>query len=86
MKTKIIIIVINIMYLLATVAWAICEKSIESFVAVVGGVVSLTSFFVANGNSFSIKHKEKNEQKIDNEKATIERQINIQKGNYTENN
>lgn len=48
---------LNVIYLIATIIWAIIDKSTESYVAIVGGFVSFMSFFVANDNSFSVKQK-----------------------------
>ena len=55
--TKIIILILNSIYLIATVIWAIIDKSFEPIVAIIGGLVSFASFFVANDNSFSVKQK-----------------------------
>lgn len=57
MNSKAIILILNAIYLFATIIWAIIDKSVESFVAIVGGFVSFASFFVANDNSFSVKQK-----------------------------
>lgn len=57
MKSKLIILILNAIYLIATIIWAIIDKSMESIVAIVGGIVSFVSFFVANDNSFSVKQK-----------------------------
>lgn len=57
MNSKVIMLIFNAIYLIATIIWAIIDKSVESFVAIVGGLVSFVSFFVANDNSFSIKQK-----------------------------
>ena len=57
MNSKVIMLIFNAIYLIATIIWAIIDKSVESFVAIVGGLVSLVSFFVANNNSFSVKQK-----------------------------
>jgi len=48
---------INAIYLTATIIWAIIDQSTESFVAIVGAIVSFISFFIANDNSFSVKQK-----------------------------
>lgn len=57
MNSKLIMLALNAIYLIATIIWAIIDKSTESYVAIVGGIVSFVSFFVANDNSFSIKQK-----------------------------
>ena len=57
MVSKKIILTLNSFYLIATIIWAIIDKSMESIVAIVGGIVSFLSFFVANDNSFSFKQK-----------------------------
>lgn len=57
MNSKVIMLTLNAIYLIATIIWAIIDKSTESFVAIVGGFVSFVSFFVANDNSFSVKQK-----------------------------
>lgn len=57
MNSKLIMLALNVIYLIATIIWAIIDKSTESYVAIVGGFVSFTSFFVANDNSFSVKQK-----------------------------
>ncbi len=57
MNSKVIILILNAIYLIATIIWATIDKSVESFVAIVGGFVSFVSFFVANDNSFSVKQK-----------------------------
>ena len=57
MNSKLIMFVLNAIYLIATIIWATIDKSVESFVAIVGGFVSFVSFFVANDNSFSVKQK-----------------------------
>jgi hypothetical protein len=54
--SKIVILIINAIYLIATIIWCIIEKSsFEPVVAIIGGIVSLASFFVANDNSMSVK-------------------------------
>ena len=57
MVSKKIILTLNSFYLIATIIWAIIDKSMESIVAIVGGIVSFVSFFVANDNSFSVRPK-----------------------------
>lgn len=57
MVSKKIILTLNSIYLIATIIWAIIDKSMESMVAIVGGIVSFVSFFVANDNSFSVRQK-----------------------------
>ena len=57
MKLKVIMLVLNSIYLIATIIWAIIDQSTESFVAIIGAIVSFISFFVANDNSFSVKQK-----------------------------
>lgn len=56
MNSKLIMLVLNAIYLIATIL-AIIDQSTESFVAIVGAIVSFISFFVANDNSFSVKQK-----------------------------
>jgi hypothetical protein len=71
MKGKIFMLILNAMYLIATIVWFFVDQSqsFEPIVAIVGGLVSLASFYVANGNSLSVK---------------IGRQINCE--TYNENN
>lgn len=57
MNSKLIILIINAIYLITTIIWAIIDKSFEPIVAIIGGLVSFVSFFVANDNSFSVKQK-----------------------------
>lgn len=57
MNAKIIILILNAIYLIATIIWAIIDKSFEPIVAIIGGLISFISFFVANDNSFSVKQK-----------------------------
>lgn len=57
MNSKLIMLALNAVYLIATIIWAIIDQSTESFVAIVGAIVSFISFFVANDNSFSVKQK-----------------------------
>lgn len=57
MKLKLIILIFNAFYLIATIIWAISDKSMESIVAIVGGIVSFLNFFIANDNSFSFKQR-----------------------------
>lgn len=57
MVSKKIILTLNSFYLIATIIWAIIDKSMESIVAIFGGIVSFVSFFVANDNSFSVRPK-----------------------------
>jgi len=57
MNSKLIILIINAIYLIITIIWAIIDKSFEPIVAIIGGLVSFVSFFVANDNSFSVKQK-----------------------------
>ena len=81
MKLKIIILIFNVIYLIVAIIWAIIDKSFETILAIIGGAISVTTFFVANDNSFSIKKK----QNINNKNASIEKQNNVQ-GNYYEYN
>jgi len=81
MNPKAIILTLNALYLIATIIWAIIDKSFEPIVAIIGGLVSFTTFFVANDNSFSIKKK----QVVNNKKANIGKQNNVQ-GSYYEYN
>ena len=55
MKSKAIILILNAIYLFATITWAILDQSFEAVVAIIGGIVSLATFFVANDNSFSVR-------------------------------
>ena len=55
MISKRIMLALNAIYLIATIIWAIIDKSMESIVAIVGGIASFVSFFVANDNSFIIE-------------------------------
>ncbi len=57
MNSKLIMFVLNAIYLIATIIWAIIDQSTESFVAIGGAIVAFISFFVANDNSFSLKNK-----------------------------
>ena len=84
MNTKIIILIFNAIYLIVASIWAIKDISFETILAVIGGFVAFASFFVANNNSFSVTYKEK-EQNVDNKKANIGKQNNVQ-GNYYEYN
>jgi len=84
MKLKVIILILNAIYLIVAIIWAIIDKSFETILAIIGGLISFTTFFVANDNSFTLIYKEK-EQNIDNKKANIEKQNNVQ-GNYYEYN
>ncbi|MDR3261895.1 MAG: hypothetical protein LBT78_08695 [Tannerella sp.] len=55
-ESKIVILIINAIYLIATIIWWMNEtSSFEPVVAIIGGIVSLASFFVANDNSISVK-------------------------------
>lgn len=85
MKSKLIILILNTLYLIATIIWAIVDKTIEPIVAIIGGLVSFATFFVANDNSFSVTYNKKNEQNVTNNDTNIGRQINVQ-GEYKENN
>jgi hypothetical protein len=57
MNSKVIILTLNAIYLMATIIWAIIDKSLEPIVAIIGGLVSFVAFFVANNNSFLVKQK-----------------------------
>jgi len=78
---KVVILILNTIYLIIAITWAIINMSLETVLAVIGGFISFTTFFVANDNSFSIKKK----QLINNKKANIGKQNNVQ-GNYYEYN
>ncbi|MDN4754695.1 hypothetical protein QYZ87_09220 [Porphyromonadaceae bacterium W3.11] len=71
MKSKITVLIVNGIYLIGTVIWAFKEASAESFVAILGGFVSLASFFVGNDNSFVIKNKNCIEQEGSSSNAVI---------------
>jgi len=86
MKSKRIILILNIAYLLGALYWAITEKSTESFVALIGVIVSWTTFLVASNNwSFSVTNKENRKQNVDNKGANIGEQKYIQGNNYEYN-
>ena len=57
MVSKKIIQTLNSFYLIATIIWAIIDKSMESIVAIFGGIVSFVILFFANDNSFSVRPK-----------------------------
>jgi Na+-translocating ferredoxin:NAD+ oxidoreductase RnfD subunit len=57
MKLKLFVLILNAIYLLATIFWFVVEQSFEPIVAIIGGVVSLVSFYIANDNSFSVSVK-----------------------------
>ena len=78
---KAIILILNTIYLIVAISWAIINISFETVLAVIGGFISFTTFFVANNNSFSIKKK----QVVNNKKANIGKQNNVQ-GSYYEYN
>ena len=85
MNLKTIILILNALYLIVAVSWAIIDKSFETILAVIGGFIAFATFFVANDNSFSVICKEKKKQNIKNKKANIGKQNNVQ-GNYYEYN
>lgn len=85
MKSKIAVLIVNAIYLLGTIIWASCEKSLESFVAILGGFVSFVSFFVGNDNSFSTKNKNSIIQKGNNSTAIIGDVNNSNVGNINNN-
>ncbi|GHT57168.1 hypothetical protein AGMMS49982_24190 [Bacteroidia bacterium] len=66
MNPKVIILILNTIYLIATIVWAIIDKSFEPVVAIIGGLVSFVTFFVINNNSFSVSNKQKIVQNGDN--------------------
>ena len=75
MKGKVFMLIVNVIYLSATIIWWFIDKTFEPIVAFIGGIVSIASFYVANGNSLSVKI------------GKIERQINQgDKSIYYENN
>jgi hypothetical protein len=84
MKSKIAVLIVNAIYLLGTILWAFSEKSSESFVAILGGVVSFVSFFVGNDNSFDLK-KNSIIQKGSNSTAIIGDVNNSNVGNINNN-
>jgi len=82
MNLKRIILILNILYLIVAIGWAIVDISFETVLAITGGLVSFFTFFVANNNwSFRVTNKVQN---VDNKNANIRTQINAQ--DYTENN
>ena len=85
MKSKVIVLIVNAIYLLGTIIWAFCEKSLESFVAILGGFVSFVSFFVGNDNSFQCKSKNSIIQKGSNSTAIIGDVNNSNIGNINNN-
>lgn len=85
MISKIIMLILNAIYLIATFIWAIIDKSMESIVAIVGGIVSFASFYVANDNSFIIKNKNSIIQKGSDSTAIIGDVSNSNVGNVTNN-
>jgi len=88
MNLKAIILILNTIYLIVAISWAIINISFETVLAIIGGLVSFTTFFVANNNSFSVTYKKKNKLTVNNNPeqgdVNIERQINTEI--YTENN
>jgi len=70
MNLKVIILILNVLYIIATIIWAIIDKSLESIVAIIGGLISFATYYIANNNSFSV---------------TIGRNIKVD-GDYYENN
>lgn len=86
MKLKVIILILNTIYLIATIIWAIIDKSFEPIVAIIGGLVSFASFFIANDNSFEIKQKNKVIQKGDNPISVIGDISGSNIGNTNKNN
>jgi len=85
MNSKLIMLVLNAIYLIATIIWAIIDKSAESFVAIVGGTVSFVSFFIANDNSFKIRNKNSIIQKGNNSISVIGDVSKSNIGNTTNN-
>lgn len=77
---------LNAIYLIATIIWAIIDKSFEPIVAIIGGFVSFASFFVANDNSFVTKQRNKVVQKGNNSNAVIGNVSGSNIGNTTNNN
>ena len=72
MNRKVIILILNALYLIVAVSWAISNTSFETVLAVIGGFVSFATFFVANDNSFSVTIKKNISQKAgDNAKQKI---------------
>jgi hypothetical protein len=54
MKSKVFILILNAVYLIATIVWCIIEHdSFEPVVAIIGGLVSLTTYCVAYDKPFS---------------------------------
>jgi len=86
MNSKTIILILNAIYLIAAIIWAIIDKSFEPIVAIIGGLVSLVSFFVANDNSFNIKNKNSISQKGNNSNAVIGDVCDSNIGNIINNN
>lgn len=85
MRSKVAVLIVNAIYLLVTILWAFYEKSSESFVAILGGVVSFVSFFVGNDNSFDLKNKNSIIQKGNNSTAIIGDVNNSNVGNINNN-
>ena len=85
MKSKVIVLIVNAIYLLGTIIWAVCEKSLESSVALLGGLVSFVSFFVGNDNSFRIRNKKSIIQEGNNSTAIIGDVNNSNVGNINNN-
>jgi len=75
MTSKTIILMLNAVYLIVAIFWAISNFSFETILAIIGGLVSFTTFSVANNNSFI----------VDNKKANIRKQYNIQGDNHEYN-
>ena len=84
MNLKLPVLILNVVYLIGTIIWAIVDRTVESFVAVIGGCVLCATFFVANDNSFSITYRKRNKQIINNKNANINTQNNVG-GDYYEN-
>jgi len=86
MNLKVIILILNALYIIATIIWAIIDKSFEPIVAIIGGLISFATYYVANNNSFS-PFPDKEQTIINNPKTgdvKIEQQIQTE--TYTENN
>lgn len=75
MKPKLfIMLILSVIYIITTIIWTVIDRSFESFIAVIGGFISVVNFYIANNNSFSVSMK-------------IERQINMgKKSTYNEVN
>ena len=72
MNLKVIILILNALYLIVAISWAIINISFETVLAIIGGLISLITFFVANNNSFIVINKTTNKRIINPKKLRID--------------